>query len=230
MKKLKGFTLLEILLAIAILGLMGLMVFGSFQSLVSATQRAESAMDDLHVSEYLLDQISEALRSAAYFGTSPRLYQFLYEEGTGTPPNDTISWVTTSKSFLPASYPTRNGLNRIELSVQDVDGETGLAVRAYSSLLDPESDEAEDVEPWIITHKVKGLEFYFYDIGEEKWVEDWERDNQLPISLSFTLYIQPEDPDAKLQSFTRRVDIPVGKLSRDTRRGKRQVEEPVRNP
>lgn len=225
MKTRHGFTLLEILLAISILAIMGLMVFGSFRSLVDTTQAAENALDKLHLSDSVLSQIDEALHSAVFFDSDPGRYTFLYKKGTGKPPGDTLSWVTRSKAFLPAEYPTREGLNRIELSVREVDGETGLAVRAYSSLRDPQSDEAEDVEPWMISKSVKGLELFFYDIGEQDWVDDWERNNQLPVTLALKLYVEGDGPDAEMRVHTLAVEIPVGKMSRETRRGRRQTQD-----
>jgi len=221
----RGFTLLEVLLAMTILSVMGLMVFGSFRSLVDTTVTAEKALDELHMTDSVVRQITESLRSAVFFDSDPRRYTFLYEKGTGTPPEDTLSWVTRSKAFLPPEYPTREGLNRLELSVQNIDGEQGLVARAYSSLLDAESDEAEDVEPWLVSKRVKGLEVFFYDIGEEDWVEDWERDNQLPTHLVLTLYIQGDEPNAQMQEHRIAVEIPVGKMSRDTRRGSRRVQD-----
>ncbi|MEX2382301.1 MAG: type II secretion system protein [Opitutales bacterium] len=224
MKPRRGFTLLEVLLAMTLLGIMGIMVFGTLRTLVDATTRAGEALDELHLSETVLDQLGESLRSAAYFDSDPRRYTFLYEKGTGNPPDDRFSWVTRSTAFLPSTYPTRTSLNRVEVSIEDIDGETGLAVRAFSSLLDREGREAEDVEPWLITQRVKGLELKIYDLNQNEWVDEWERDNQLPVTLSLTLYVQPENPQAKLRKHTRRIDIPVGPVSRATRRGRRRTQ------
>lgn len=222
----RGFSLLEVLFAMTILSVMGIMVFGTLRTLVDATTRAEEALDELHLSETVLDQLSESLRSAAYFDSDPRRYTFLYEKGTGNPPNDTFSWVTRSTAFLPSTYPTRGSLNRLEISIETIDGETGLAVRAFSSLLDREGPEAEDVAPWLLTQRVKGLELKVYDLNRNEWVDDWERDNQLPVTLSLTLYVQPDESrTGRLRKYTRRIDIPVGPLSRETRRGRRRTQD-----
>lgn len=222
----RGFTLLEILLALSILSLMGLMVFGSFRALVDTTTRAEKALDDRHLSETLLGQIHQSLYESVFFDTDPRRYRFVYEKGTGNPPDDRFSWVTRANALLPSETPTLGGLNRVELSVQEVDGLTGLAVRAWPALFDPESEEAEAVEPQLISRAVKGLELHFYDPGEADWVDEWERDNQLPVTLVLTLYMQMDDPETALRRYARRIDIPVGPLSRQTRRGQRQRGEP----
>ncbi|WFB35721.1 type II secretion system protein [Kiritimatiellota bacterium B12222] len=228
MKRRSGFTLLEVLLAMSILSIMGLMVFGSFRSLVDTTTRAENALDKLHLSDTLMNQIEDSLRAAVFSADHPEIYSFLYEKGTGNPQDDTFSWVTSSTAFLPADTPALTGLNRIELSIQDVDGETGLAVRAFSSLLDPESNEAEDVEPWLISDQVTGMHLNFYDPSEQTWEEEWERTNQLPTTLALTLSFASEDPIEPDLVRVRRIDIPVGKLSRDSRRGRRPQTEEAR--
>lgn len=222
----RAFTLLEVLLAMTLLGIMGIMVFGTLRTLVDATTRAEETLDELHLSETVLDQLGESLRSAAYFDSDPRRYTFLYEKGTGNPPDDRFSWVTRSTAFLPSTYPTRDGLNRVEIGIGNIDGETGLAVRAFSSLLDREGPEAEDVTPWLVTRRVKGIEVKIYDLNQNEWVDDWERDNQLPVTLSLTLYVQEDGSrTGRLQTYTRRIDIPVGPVSRETRRGRRRTQD-----
>ncbi|MGA0369756.1 MAG: PulJ/GspJ family protein [Kiritimatiellia bacterium] len=225
MRKRRGFTLLEVLLALSILSVMGLMIFGSFRSLVDSTLTAEKALDELHLTAHVARQITESLRSAVFFGSDPRRYTFRFEQGTGSPRADKLSWVTHSGAFLPPDYPTPEGLNRIELTVQDLDGERGLTARAFSSLYDPESEEAEEVEPWMISTAIKGLELHFYDMGEQDWTDDWERDNQLPTFLILTLYFQQEAPGAEMQTLHLPLEIPVGKMSRQTRRGQRQVQD-----
>lgn len=225
MKHRRGFTLLEVLLAISVLSIMGLMVFGSFRNLVDATVAVEEAFGERQLSEQLLTRIEESLRSAVYFDSDPRRYTFLYEKGTGSPPDDKLSWVTRSTALLPPELADRGGLNRIELSIQEVDGEQGLAIRATSSLLDPESDEAENAEPWLISRHVKGLETFFYDLTEQDWVDEWERDNQLPVFIALHVHLRGEERGAEMQVHTLGIEIPVGKVSRETRRGRRRSNE-----
>jgi hypothetical protein len=135
------------------------------------------------------------------------------------------SWVTSTMTLLPPNYPTREGLNRIFLSIEEIDGETGLAVSAYPYLVDPEDDRVEEVEPWLISSRVKGLKFRFYDLNEQDWVEEWERDNQIPLFVEVTLELEPLEEQGDPVILTRRVDIPVGKVSRATRRGRRRVQD-----
>jgi hypothetical protein len=77
----------------------------------------------------------------------------------------------------------------------------------------------------MVTHRVKGLELKIYDLNRNEWVDEWERDNQLPVTLSLTLYVQTDESrTGRLQKYTRRIDIPLGPVSRETRRGRRRIQ------
>jgi len=219
----KGFTLLEVLLALGILLVLATLAVGGFQALVDTTVFADEALESLHQGEMVMDRLERSLRSASFFERNPTLYAFVHEKGTGSPPQDMASWVTSTQSLLPPNYPTLQGLNRIFVSIEEIDGVTGLAVSAYPHLIDPESDEIGEVEPWLLSNRVKGLELRYYDLTENEWVDEWERDNQVPTSVELKLYVQSPDENGKLVELVRRVDIPVGKVSREARRGRREA-------
>lgn len=220
-----GFTLVEVLLAMALLVILGVMAVGSLQALVESTAAADEALESLHQGETLMDRVVSSLRSAAYFDSDPTLFSFDYEPGSGSPPNDMASWVTSTMSLLPPNHPTREGLNRVFLSIETVDGETGLAVSAYPYLVDPEDDDVPELDPWLLSARVRGLRFRFYDLTRNEWVDDWERDNQIPVSLEVTLELEPVGDSRDPVELVRRVDIPAGKVSRATRRGERRVQD-----
>jgi prepilin-type N-terminal cleavage/methylation domain-containing protein len=220
-----AFTLLEVLLAMLIFSLLGVMVFVGFGALVRSTGDAEEALDALHQGEAVLEPLVASLRSAAYYDSNPGLYAFKHEKGSGDPPDDVVSWVSGTLAFLPPNYPTRQGLNRLVLSIEEIDGVRGLAVSAYPHRLSPDSEEVEEVEPWLVSTRVKGLSVRYYDVTEQAWVDTWERDNQLPSTVEVRLWMEPLREGEDMRELVRRIDIPVGRVSRETRRGRRQVEE-----
>lgn len=220
----RGFTLLEILLAMGILGVMSLMIFGSFYSIMTATREAENALDEVHLSSTLLSQVSTSLRSSVFDGSQPENFEFFHEDADRDYPADIISWVTPSSLLLPADYPTPGTATRIELTIAEVDGETGLAVRAYSSAWKRDDPDAEDVEPQLISTLVKGLDVVMYDVSENDWVEEWERSRQVPAAVIITLTIQNPNDERDMITVRKLVNIPIAKLSRAQRRGERRVE------
>jgi len=222
--------LLEILLALVVLSIMGVMVFGGFRNIVEATTHGEEAMESLHHGEIIMEQLVSSLRSAAFYENNPRRYGLLHEDGSGSPPDDVVSWVSSTMAFIPPRYPTQQGLHRIYLSMEEEDGQKGLAVSAYPHLLDPEDPDVEEVKPWIVSTRVKGLDIRFYDDAKEDWVDEWERERQLPQSVEVVLWMEPLVKGGKPRKLIRRVDIPVGRYSRATRRGQRPPQVGTGNP
>lgn len=220
----RGFTLLEVLLSLLILGMMSLLIFGSFRSLVESTQRAEEVMESLHHGEIVAEQLFSSLASAAFFESNPALFNFLHQRGAGNPPDDMISWVTGTMAFLPPRYPTRQGLNRLFLSIEEIDGVRGLAVSAYPHLVDPDDMFVEQVELWIVSPRVKGLQARFYNMTLNEWVDEWEDERQIPQFVEITLFLEPLEERGPYREIVRVVEIPVARVSREVRRGRRQPE------
>lgn len=219
----QAFTLLEVLLALSILAIMGTMIFGSFRSLVDATTRAESAMDELHVVETLANRIGDSLRAAAWYASDPERYEFRHESGVGSPPRDTLSWVTHAPPFTTGGLP---GLVRVELTVDDPDGEDALVMKSFSCLWEEDAPEVEDIEAVEITRRVNGLKIWCYDAQEQEWVEEWERERQLPISVALILTLTPDEGERNGRTVVRRIDLPLAALSRATTRGRRRIQDP----
>ena len=220
----RGYTLLEVLLAVGILGIMSLMIFGTFHSILTATQEAEMSMEELHLQSNVLNQVAASLKSSLFDGERPENFEFFHEDGDEEFPADTISWVTSSTLLLPPEYPALGDTNRLELSIEDIDGERGLAVRAYTSGWKRDDPEAEEVEPVLISTTVKGLDAVIYDLNENDWVEDWERTRQLPLAVIITLTLEDPNEEGEVMEVRQLVQIPVAKRSRALRRGGRQVE------
>ena len=221
----RGFTLLEVLLSVLVLGLISVMIFGSFQSITASIQATEEAMESLHHGEIVLEQLVSSLRSTAFFESNPGLYTFRHESMPGNPPEDMLSWVSGTMAFLPPRYPTRQGLNRLFLSIETIEGQRGLAVSAYPHLLDPEDPAVDEVAPWLISPRVQGLQVRFYDLRTEDWVDTWEDERQLPQFLEVRLFLEPLEPQGPLRELVRMIEIPVAPLSRDVRRGRRPPQE-----
>lgn len=211
-----GFTLLEVILSISILSIMGLMMFGSFSSMVDATTRAEDVMDELHVVEALTHRIGDSMRAATWYDSNPGRYEFRHEVGASTTDADIISWVTTQPPFRTDGL---EGLVRVELTIEEVDGEDALVQRTWSSLWSENAPEIEDIEPVLITQRVKGLKVWSYDRQEQDWVDEWQRRRELPPSVILVLTLEPEEPGEPDREVTYRVDLPMAALSRATKKG-----------
>ena len=195
-----GFTLIEVLVAVALLGLAMAMTFTTFYSVSKAWQRGAAMADDLDHGEYVMQQIACGLRSsfsppsgghtaspaantnAAGAGTNaapaPSIsggsYGFVLEDhGNGVGARDIISWVKTGTALLRLNDPLYKGLHRVRLSIED-EGDAGPAVaaRAWRPYANSIAFDPLEIVPHFVSGKVVGLDCRVAKQMEgDKW--DW---------------------------------------------------------
>lgn len=208
----KAFTLIEVLLSLAISIAAITLVWMTFANIVKATQRGEASLENLHHGEYALEQIISAMRSAVFFTTDPKQFEFTLEDnGSSDNSADIVSWVTSSAAFMPIGSPLANSLHRIILSIEDdKEGDPSLAITAYPYLFEPESEEAEGVDFWIVSRKIRGLDCNVYDLKKDEWVDEWENKNNVPRFVAFTLYMDPLEGSNEPTHITKSIAVPLG--------------------
>jgi prepilin-type N-terminal cleavage/methylation domain-containing protein len=212
--KRRGFTLIEVLVALTLFSIAMTVIWGAFRAVTQAWTRGGGAIEDLHHGDFLSEKIGAALRSAAWFRTetadSP--YGFTFEDASYEYPADRISWVTASQALLPPRAAMARAMHRVELSIEREGGADGpaLAVRAWPHLA--REVEAGDVEPWILSPRVRGLDCRFWDGEREEWTDEWTTTNRLPHRVEIALYFDPP-PGAREPLLIRRlVDLPVANV------------------
>ena len=176
----RGFTLIELLVALVIFSLVAAMAAGTFWSVLKAWNRGGEMLEQLHYGEFAMEQVVTALRGAAWFPSKPEAFGFWLEDGGGK-----ASWVTSGRAFLPPDSPLQNGLHRLSMTVDAVEGERGLVVRAWPHVAE-EMDE-NDAEPWMACPEVERFSCEWYDFENDDWSQDWEETNSLPKLLRVTL-------------------------------------------
>jgi len=222
-----GFTLMEMLIAMAILALAMSLVWQSFTMILSAQRRGEDLLDGLHHGEYVMDSLVEGLRSAAFYQAAQNRFSFVLEPGEGTQyPQDRISWVKTGPAFIPPTSPLAYGMHRIEFTVGDeAEGLRGALVRAYPHMAG-EDDPVHALDPQLVSATVLGFRCRVYDPETEWWVEEWEAGMVMPGLLELTLYLAPLEEGGDPVVMRRVVDIPVSTQLRTAAR----FVEPERTP
>lgn len=203
-----GFTLLELLVALAILVFAFAIVWESFSATVTAWQRGQDLLDELRHGDFVMEQFVSALRSTAFFTTKPGAYGFhLKNNGSGMGAADVLSWVTTSSAFMHPDSPFFNSLHRLVLHLEpNEDGETAVAVRAYPYLTEEEELSAD---PWFVSTEVKGINCRVYDFEDETWESEWEDTNSVPSLVEITLTLDPIEQYGEPVTLKRVVEIPV---------------------
>lgn len=215
-RKRGGFTLLELLVTLAILVMAMSVIIGSFSVTLRGWNRSQELLEGLHHGDFVMEQLVSALRSTAFIHHTPEKYGFWLDDNGGKYPKDTISWVTSGTAFMLPNSPLANGLHRLELSIENnEDGESAVAVRAYPYLAE---EEDFDSETWFVSSVVKGLDCRAYDEETEAWGDDWEDTNAVPRLVEVTLFLDPIEEFGQPIKFSRVVEIPVAAVAANATR------------
>jgi len=215
-----GFTLLEVLLAISLLGVVSAITYMSFATVVTGWRKGMSMVDKLHHGDLIIEQLVMALRSAYYpdvKGQAP-LYGFTHEdEGNGPYSSDVISWVKLGSALVGQDCPFVGSPHRVKFSVETDDEGDGMGViRAWQLFGQPEDFDPDDVPPRYLSRHITGFNCraaYKKVDDDIDWQDEWENTNRLPTVIELTFYLQPFDKDDPPIEIKRILGIPVAPLS-----------------
>ena len=203
-----GFSLIEVLIAVVILGSAFIVIWRTFAATMDGWTRGTKFLEQMHHADFVMDQLSSALRSAAFYPTKPEKYGFWLDAKGGEYPKDKVSWVTSSSAFIPPDSPFVNGLHRIQVTIDDnEDGDDSFTVTAWSHFADME--EMDDPETYHITTKVRGIECEVYDWENETWDDEWEDTNAVPSLIRVTLYVEPAERYDPPMKISRLIELPI---------------------
>jgi prepilin-type N-terminal cleavage/methylation domain-containing protein len=217
LKKRKGFTLLELLVAMVIMVIAMSIAFQAFSGTIRGWKRGMEVMDGIKHGDFAMTQLVAAMNSTIYFFNQRKTYAFTFEkDSNGGLPADSISFVTSSGAFMPFDSPFISGPHRINLFIDDDEGAPALFVSALPAVANPEDEEEElEADPILISREVQGLEIMVWDEENEDWTEEWEEENSIPERIMLTVFVASEDPGEEPIAFSRVIEIPVAVSVKD---------------
>jgi prepilin-type N-terminal cleavage/methylation domain-containing protein len=99
----RGFTLVEIVMAITILSVMMLISFFSFDAIVTSWRAGQEMSNTLGQADYVIEQIVAGLRSSYYPDLGKQDYKYgfqLTDAGEEVSARDSISWVKMGPALV----------------------------------------------------------------------------------------------------------------------------------
>lgn len=215
----RGFTLVEVMIAITIMAMCMAMVVATITMVFKAKTIGEEQLESLHHGEFIMELLAEALRSAAFIGEATEKFGFRLEDGGDD--FDAISWVTSSSAFIQPGSPLKHGLHRLQVFISD--DEEGLSVVAYPYLVDDseENDQWEPEEEWVVSRRVKELNCRVYNFQSQDWEDEWESERSIPQWVEITMRMEvkiPGEDKSEMKELVRMVQIPVGLFARNQSR------------
>lgn len=206
-----GFTLMEILLAILILGILFTTIYGAWATVSKTTRAVTDDIVDYEVAEICLSRMIMDLQGLviaqrpAYVDPEPNAEPDPYQiVSTVSDPGAPFSGLRfTARSHLPMVDETRNGIAQILYYLDSPNDAPPYVIRRADSLFPFETLEARPTDP-ILCEGVRELALIFYDQDGETH-EQWnsESDNvgfATPRAIAIDLKIGNEEAPKRFET------------------------------
>jgi general secretion pathway protein J len=230
----RGFTLLEIMIATTILGIIMLTVYGVIGHALYAKDHSEERADLYASGREAVLKIADEIEGALP-PTAGRNLGFVGIPGTGRVPTDSVQFDVVDRRLYGTSE-TRGGRALVSYSLDPIkDAPNLFALRRQEQLLtepapqDPNDPDAPAPAPEVFAaymlDQVAGLRFRYLDPGTGEWLDSWDTTVEpppgqppigLPGAVEITLFLA--DEDGGVHDFGTIVDIPLANLAPPTPR------------
>ncbi|HXU84037.1 MAG TPA: type II secretion system protein GspJ [Polyangia bacterium] len=171
-----AFTLLEIMLAITIMGFMTALLWGSFSRTAQIKQRTEAGQDRVHAARVALMRISREIEMA-YMSNSYNIG--LQERRTmfiGAPHADfdelRFSWFGHQR-LRADSAESDTAVVMYYTEPDPIDRRAINLVRRETRRLEQKDPKSIPGEAYILCPGVTRLKFQYYDYKNKQWKEEW---------------------------------------------------------
>ena len=220
-----GFTLVELLIAVAILLLVTSVTYAIFAAVTKAWQRGMALSEDLHHGDFVIEQLCMGLRSAVYRDRNDGFW--LTDDGHDAQSSDAISWVKTGPALVGEEADVAKSIHRVRFVVRknEANHKPGASVTAWGGeYLQPEDFDPSELEPVFLSSRITGFNCRVATNvanSEIDWQETWEDDlggglnltNRLPQYVEITLYLDPLREGEEPVVVKRCVEIPIAPAS-----------------
>ena len=183
----KGFTLIEILLAVSLIAMMATLVFGSLYVTISAMDAARAKSSDEQIVRRTLSLMIDELAVSESRATGP--WMGINDQRDGQPA-DSVAFLTMGQ-FRGADSAKDTELVRI-VYTREGDRLLRFSRRNLYSLTD------ESIEKVELATKVKGFNVRYYDGKSQLWLDEWDSRGKpgapKAVLLELTLLQGKEEP------------------------------------
>jgi general secretion pathway protein J len=193
-----GFTLIEVMLAMAILAFITSIMWGSFSQTATNKRALEAAQERVHTARVALMRMSREIEMAyTATETSPGAYTRTFMTSSSQATVDELSFSTFAHQRL------RGGLAESDTSIvtyyadRDPDDPkiTNL-MRRETRRLQSEDPKTLISESYILCPDVARVQFSFYDYKKKEWEKEWNTHTvgaeYLPSHVRITLIVVDE--------------------------------------
>jgi general secretion pathway protein J len=200
MRRARGFTLLEVVIAVGITAMMGVLIAAAFQSGYRTKELVESEADRYRTlrtgTERMVREISSAFVSDHY---DTRRYRDQNDRPTnfiGTRDRLLFSTMAHQRLYADAKESDQMVVEYYTKSTPGPGGQSQMnLMRREDSILDDRMDRGgtEDV----LVENVKRIDFAYWDSDKKDWVDEWdtrriEKKSILPVRVRISIFAVDE--------------------------------------
>ena len=179
-----GFTLVEVLVAIALLATIGAMVFGSLVT----TTRVVDAGREYAAREQTVRRILRVMADEISFSTRDNAFPWVGVNGTQEgQPADTLAFLAMSDG-LGVSTAKESEMIRV-VYTREGDRLIRFTRRNLYGLTDESLDQVE------LANRVKGFNLRYFDAQALVWTDEWLTTSKMPKAMLLEVTFQPPDTD-----------------------------------
>jgi general secretion pathway protein J len=172
----RGFTLLEVLLAITIMGFMTALLWGSFSRTAQIKQRTEAGQDRVHAARVALMRISREVEMAYMsqsFNASLQERRTMFI-GTSHADFDELRFSWFGHQRLRADSAEADTAVVMYYTEPDpIDRRSINLIRRETRRLEQKDPKTIPGEAYILCPGVTRLKFQYYDYRNKQWKEEW---------------------------------------------------------
>jgi len=209
-REVRAFTLLEVMLAVMIMGMVMSGIYAIWSAALSGWKRSSSISESFQRQRVVMDALEELTSSIAYFGSQNGLYDI---QGTRSDADgDSISFVTSSDVLLPPTESSVTGMRRVTIAVyRDRAGNPFLGIINEPALRP--TDSTYKSETHVLSYNVCGLQIRYRDPRDAGFKDKWEDPDVIPSGIEFTVAFCSTDRQSPPVIVTRTVDIPTAQFA-----------------
>lgn len=190
----RGFTLIEIMLALAIFSMVIAAIYSTWYLILHGTRTAQETAAQVQRQRIAIHTIEDSLTTIQSFQASPQYYSFIVENGdepllefTSRLPDDfprsgRFGTLNVRRLIFTVEPPPNPGHTFVENT-----GEKDLVLRQFPILtgLDPD----EQANPLVLARNVQTFAVECWDTNQEGWVDKWDDTNSIPPMIRVNLVL-----------------------------------------
>ena len=196
MNRRRGFTLLELLVAMAMVAVVAVSLVASLRIAFKARESAESSLDAGRSAELVMEFIRTDLQTALPPGGS---FAGSFEgtdntDARGADADDLVFYGVAPASVHPQG--ANGDIKQLELTCYQPNGSSDFVLvrRTTNNLLNPQQEPYDEE---VLCRHVSGFNCRYYDGAQ--WLDTWDstqQNNSLPAAVEVTLSLQAPDKNA----------------------------------